>query len=229
LEIMDKNIRIVIIDDVKEVTSYFRNILSHENDMEVVGEAYSKIEALEIIDQTKPDIVLTDIQMETKETGIEIIKYATENQEGIKTIVLTIHEEDELLFKAYAEGAMDYIIKTSSIVDIISSIRNVYHNKLSLRPEISEKILKEFSRLKKEKNELISTLNLVAKLTNAEYEIIHAVCNGMSYRQIATARFVEEVTVRTQINRIIKKLGVKSMKEAVRAMKKLNIFDTYIS
>ena len=224
---MNNKIRVIVIDDVEEVTKYFRNIISHENDMEVVGEAHSEKEAVEVIDRVKPDIVLTDIQMETRNTGIKIIKYVSENHKEIKSIVLTIHEEDELLFQAYAEGAMDYIIKTSSIVDIINSIRNVYLNKLSLRPEISEKIHKEFSRLKKQKNEMVSLLNRIAKLTNAEYEILQAVYNGMSYKQIAKSRFVEDVTVRTQVNRIIKKLGVKSMKEAIKVMKKVNIFDTY--
>lgn len=224
---MNNKIRVIVIDDVEEVTKYFRNIISHENDMEVVGEAHSEKEAVEVIDRVKPDIVLTDIQMETRNTGIKIIKYVSENHKEIKSIVLTIHEEDELLFQAYAEGAMDYIIKTSSIVDIINSIRDVYFNKLSLRPEISEKIHKEFSRLKKQKNEMVSLLNRIAKLTNAEYEILQAVYNGMSYKQIAKSRFVEDVTVRTQVNRIIKKLGVKSMKEAIKVMKKVNIFDTY--
>lgn len=227
MEIMDKKIRVVVIDDVEEVTRYFRNIISHENDMEVVGEAHSEKKAIAVIDRVKPDIVLTDIQMETRNTGISIIKYVSVNHKEIKSIVLTIHEEDGLLFQAYAEGAMDFIIKTSSIVDIIYSIRNVYLNKLSLKPEISEKIHKEFSKLKKQKNEVVSLLHLVAKLTNAEYEIMQAVYNGISYRQIAKTRFVEEVTVRTQVNRIIKKLGVKSMKEAVKQMKYLDIFDTY--
>lgn len=223
----EDSIRIIIVDDSKEVTDYFKRILSNEQDMVVLGEANTKTEALELIDQAKPDIVLTDIQMETEETGIEIARYVKENYAEIKVIVLTIHEEDDLLFKAYAEGTMDYIVKTSSIVDIIMSIRNVHWNKMSLRPEVAKKIIDEFSRLIKQKDHLIHSLNIMAKLTNAEFEILQAVYTGKSYRTIAKERFVEEVTIRTQVNKILKKFNKKKMKDVINLVKEWDVFEIY--
>ena len=224
---MSKKIRIVIVDDIEEVTEYFRGIFAKESDLEVVGTARNVDNALQLIDQLRPDLVLTDIQMEKKDSGIEIVKHVNDHHEGMRTIVLTIHEEDELLFQAYAEGAVDYIVKTSSIVDIINSIRSVHANQLSLRPQVAQKILREFARLKKEKNALISSLNVMTKLTNGQYEILQAVYNGKSYRQIAAERYVKEVTIRTQVNKMLKKFNLKRMKDLVAVMKGLDIFETF--
>lgn len=224
---VDEKIKIVIVDDSREVTDYFNGILSNEKDMVVLGEANTKEEALALIAEKQPDIVLTDIQMETEETGIEIARYVKETFPDIKIIVLTIHEEDDLLFKAYAEGAMDYIVKTSSIVDIIMSIRNVHWNKMSLRPEVAKKIINEFSRLIKQKDHLIHSLNVMSKLTNAEFEILQAVYKGKSYRTIARERFVEEVTIRTQVNKILKKFHMKRMKDVINLVNQWDVFEIY--
>lgn len=220
-------IRIVVVDDMEDIRNYFKMISSNEGDMEVVGTASSGEEACKVVLELKPDIVLMDIQMETDMAGINAIQYIKERLEQIKIIVLTIHEEDELIFKAYGAGAMDYIVKTSSIVDIIHSIRNVYHNKFSLRPELTEKILSEFSRLHNEKSSMIYTLNIISLLTNAEYDILKAIYQGQTYKQIAKQRFVEEVTIRTQVNKILKKFDKRSMKEVIRILKELNIIEIY--
>lgn len=222
-----KKIRVVIADDAEEIRNYFRMILSNESDMEVVRVASNGIEAYETVIESKPDVVLMDIQMETNTAGIDAIRKIKEKLPYVKVIVITIHEEDELLFQAYTAGAMDYIIKTSSIVDIIESIKKVYNNKLSLRPEIAEKILNEFTRLRSQQSRLVDTLNVISKLTNSEFEILKALYNGSSYKQIAEQRFVEEVTVRTQVNKILKKFDARRMKELMRKLNEMNFFNIY--
>jgi len=220
-------IRIVIVDDIADIRNYFKLIFQREPDIEVVGEAASGEEAYEVVAKTKPDIVLMDVQMETEFAGIEAIQKIKNEFENIKIIVLTIHEEDEVLFKAYGAGAVDFITKTSSIVDIINSIKNVAQNSLTLRPEVAEKILKEFSRMQTEQSSMIHTLNIISKLTSTEFEVIKSAYKGKTYKQIAQERCVEEVTIRTQVNRILKKFDKKSMKEIIKLLKHLRIFDIY--
>lgn len=220
-------IRVVIADDFSDILNYFKMILSREADMEVVGTAGSGEEAIQVSLSCKPDIVLMDVQMETELAGIEAVKRIKESLPKTKIIMLTIHEEDDILFKAYGVGAMDYIIKTSSIVEIITSVRNVFQNTLSLRPEIAGKILEEFSRMQNEQTSLIYTLNIVSKLTNSEFEVLRAINNGATYRQIAEDRVVEEVTIRTQAANVMKKFGKNNMKEIVRQLEQLKIFDIY--
>ncbi|GAA0179552.1 response regulator transcription factor [Clostridium sediminicola] len=220
-------IKIVIVDDMKNIVDYFKMILNNEPDMEVIGTANSGIEGVKVVKEQKPDVVLMDIQMESRMAGIEAIKLIKEELANVKIIVLTIHQEDELLFAAYSSGAMDYIVKTSSVVKILQSIRNVYNNQLSLRPDIAEKILGEFTRLRNAQSSLIETLNIVSKLTNSEFEILKAVYNGCKYKQIAKQRYVEEITIRGQVNKILKKFQEKKMKDVVKKLKQLNFFDIY--
>lgn len=220
-------IRVVIADDMAKIRDYFSMILSSESDMEVIGTASSGAEAYRISMENKPDIVLMDVQMEAEMAGIDATQRLKQDLDGVKVIILTIHEEDEIIFKAYAAGAMDYIVKTSSIVDVITSIRNVYNNRLSLRPEYAEKIVGEFTRIKNEQKSMVYTLNIVSRLTNTEFEILKDVYAGKTYRQIAKQRSVEDVTIRSQVNRILKKFEKESMKEVLNLLKELRIFDIY--
>ena len=222
-----KKIKVLIADDTQHIREYFNMILSQEQSMEVVGLAASGQEAYDRALELAPDVILMDIQMEHELAGIDAIYKIKEKLKDAKIIVITIHQDDETLFKAYAAGAMDYIVKTSSIVEIISSIVNVYNNKLFLRPEISQKILDEFSRMKNERESLISTLNVVSKLTNTEYDVLKAIYSGKKYSQIAKERFVEEVTIRTQVNKILKKFRMESMKSVIKELRELKIFDIY--
>jgi len=220
-------IKIIVVDDLKEIQNYFKMILNREADMEVIATASSGKESCKIILEKKPDIVLMDVQMETETAGIDAIEYIKQKESETKFIILTIHEEDEILFKAYAAGAVDYIVKDSSIVDILNSIRNTYNNNLAMRPEIASKIIAEFSRLKKEQNSLIYTLNIISKLTNTEFDILRDIYFGSSYKKIAQERCVEEVTIRTHINKILKKFNQKRIKDVVKILNDLNIFDIY--
>jgi DNA-binding NarL/FixJ family response regulator len=122
---------------------------------------------------------------------------------------------------------MDYIIKTESVVEVINSIKSVYNNKLNLRPEVGEKILGEISRLKSKEASMIETLNIMSKLTNAEYEVLKSLYQGKTYRQIARERYVEQATLRCQVSRIIKKFGKGRISDIIKILKQLKIFDIY--
>ncbi|WP_246358653.1 response regulator transcription factor [Paenibacillus phytorum] len=220
-------IRVVVTDDIEDIRDYFRMIIDREQDMEVVGVASNGEEAMRIAREARPHIMLMDIEMESEFAGIHAIEEIKRTMPEIKVIVLTIHAEDDVMFKAYGAGAMDFIVKTSSIADIINSIRNAHNNSLYMRPEIAEKILGEFTKLHNEKNSLIYTLNIVSKLTNSEFEIVRAIYNGLTYKNIAKERSVEEVTIRTQVNKILKKFNQGNMKEVVASLRELKIFEIY--
>ncbi len=224
---MMKKISVVIVDNASDIINYFSGILSKEMDMEVIGSATSGESSVPLILEKNPDVVLMDIQMETMTAGIEAIAKIRETNENIKFIVLTIHQEDDLLFKAYTAGAMDYLLKTSSISQIVTSIRNTHENNLLLRPEIAQKILSEFVRLQNMQSSLIDTLNIVNKLTNSEFEILRLVCEGYTYKKIAQLRYVTEGTVKLQANKLLKKFDKKSIKEIASLVKQTRILDMY--
>jgi DNA-binding NarL/FixJ family response regulator len=219
--------KILIVDDLINIREYFEMIISNEKDMTVLGTAGSGAEAVRMAEQLSPDIVLMDIQMETNTAGIEAIKKIKRMNEKIKIIVLTIHEEDELLFKAYSAGAKAYIIKTDSVADIITSIRGAFNDTLSLKPQDANKILKEFSRLSNMQDDMMSVIKIVSNLTVSEYEIVKAVYEGKKYRQIAQERFVEEVTIRGHVNKILKKFKKRRMKDVVRLLREFQFFESW--
>ena len=223
---MDK-IRLMIVDDMTDIREYFNMILSKEPDITLIGQASSGIEAVQKARELKPDVILMDIQMETRTAGIDATIAIRASNPDIKIIILTIHEEDEYLFQAYCAGVMDYIVKTDSISQIINSIRTVYSNQLMLRPGIADKIIYEFSRLKSQQRSMLYILNIISKLTNSEFEILKCFYEGNTYKTISETRFVSPATVKSQVNSILKKFEMKSMKEVVRLLEQLD-FDRII-
>ncbi len=220
-------IKILIVDDMTDIREYFNMILSKEPDITVAGLASSGIEAVQKARELTPDVILMDIQMETRTAGIDATNAIRSMNPNIKIIILTIHEEDEYLFKAYCAGVMDYIVKTDSISQIINSIRTVYSNKLMLRPGIADKIIDEFSRLKSQQQSMLYILNIISKLTNSEFEILKCFYEGSTYKTISETRFVSPATVKSQVNSILKKFEMKSMKDVVKLLKQLD-FDGII-
>lgn len=220
-------IKVAIIDDVEKIVDFFSTVIKNEPDMEVVGTANSGKEGVKVVLETNPDVVLIDINMETKLAGFEAIKKIKLVKDDIKFIILTIHEEDELLFQAYSMGVMNYIVKTSSVIDIIYSIRQAYKNELSLRPEVAEKILNEFSKMKKQQRELVQAMKLMSKLTTSELEVLKSIYKGNTYEEVAEERFVEVVTIKGQVNKILRKFNKKRMKDIVSMLEELKLFDIY--
>ncbi|HHX55609.1 MAG TPA: response regulator transcription factor [Clostridiales bacterium] len=223
---MDK-IKLLIVDDIADIRDYFHMILSNEPDIKVVGTASSGIEAIQKAKDLKPDVILMDVQMETRTAGIDATETILANNPDIKIIILTIHQEDEYLFQAYCAGVMDYIVKTDSISQIINSIRTVYSNKLTLRPGVADKIVDEFARLKSQQKSMIYVLNIVSSLTNSEFEVLKCFYEGDSYKQISEQRFVTIATIKSQVNSILKKFEMKTIKDVVKLLK-MSHFDELI-
>jgi DNA-binding NarL/FixJ family response regulator len=220
-------IRINIADDSAEICNYFRAIIQNENDMEVVAAAASGREAVEQALNFKPDIILMDIQMQNRTDGIEAIEEIHKKEPSIKIIVLTIHSRDDLLFRAYAAGAIDYIIKTQDKQDILISIRAAASNTLLLRPEIAGKIMGEARRIQESRDKMKEILRVMMMITNTEFEIIKLVYNGYTYRDMADQRLVEETTIRSEVSIILKKFKRSRMKDLIKELKEINFFETF--
>ena len=222
-----KPIRVMMADDIPEIRSYFANFIDHESDMELVGTAASGAEAVKLAGELQPDIILMDIQMETRIAGITASKQILESWPSIKIIILTILEDDDLLFQAYCAGVIDYIIKTDSVSQILTSIRNAYHNQMILRPRYAEKIIQELKRVREEQSGLLTGLNILTMLSNSEFEVLKCLYQGMNARQISESRYVSPGTVKTQIHSILKKFDMKSVSDVVRHLKEIH-FDHII-
>ena len=222
-----KPIRVMMADDSPEIRSYFSSFISHESDMELAGTASSGAEAVQMARDLRPDIILMDIQMETRVAGISASKQILTEFPGTKIIILTILEDDDLLFQAYCAGVTDYIIKTDSVSQILTSIRNAYMNQMILRPKYAEKIIQELKRVREEQSGLLTGLNILSRLSNSEFEVLKCLYQGMNARQISESRYVSLGTVKSQIHSILKKFDMNSVSEVVRRLKEIR-FDHII-
>lgn len=224
---MDK-IKVMIVDDMADIREYFASILAKEPDMELIGQAGSGAEAVKLAKELNPHVILMDILMETPTSGLEATEKILSDNPDIKIIILTIQEDDNLLFQAYCAGVMDYILKTDSVSYISDSIRNVYQNQLLLRPNVAQKIVGEFTRLKEQHKSIIYVFNIMSSLTNSEFEILCLFFNGSNSRDIAKTRFVSSTTIKSQVSSILHKFKMKNMKEVVQLLKQMK-FDDFMN
>ena len=218
-------IKIVIADDMPDIREYLCDILQAQPDIQVVGMAGSGAEAVKLARELMPDIVLMDIQMEDKFSGIRAIEQIHSAYPQIKSLVLTIHENDEYLFKSYLAGASDYIVKSMPPEKILRSVNDVMNNELLLRPEDARKIISEYQRTSQAQNHIRETLRIMMLISPTEYEVLRLVYQGYSYKMIARMRSVEETTIRSQVNHILRKFKKKRMKEVIELLKELQIFE----
>ena len=219
-------IRIVVIDDMEEIRLHLQEQLSLQDaGLTVVGTAEDGEQGVELVSRLLPDVVLVDIQMKTRTEGLWAISQIHTRFPAIKCIALTIHEDEEFIFRAYLNGASDYIIKTSQTEQIVKSIQAVVNNRLLVRPEVAARLIEEYRRTEHQEARINQTMQIMLMINATEYEILKMAYAGLSYRQMAEQRFVEETTIRSQINHILKKFGKKRMKDVIAELRELRVFE----
>ncbi len=222
-----EKIKVAICDDLAELCEYYREVIEAQEDMEFAGSATNSSDCQKLVEETHPDILLLDIQIETNDSGINLIPIIKQISAETKIITITIHEDDEYIFNALAEGAEDYLLKTYPDEQILEAIRNIHNDNHTLRPEIVKKVLKVCNIFKHQQNSLLYIVNTFTRLSPTELEILHDAYDGLSYKNIAKKRFVEEITVRAHISRILKKFEYPNMKALLADLRELRVFDLF--
>jgi DNA-binding NarL/FixJ family response regulator len=222
-----KKIRIALCDDIKYICDYFEECLAKEDDFEVVGSAYDSQTCLKLCAKIKPDILLLDIQMEEMDSGILLVPKIKKLSPSTKIIMNTIHEEDEFVIRIFEAGADNYIIKTQPIEELKKTIREIYNNHIVLDSNISKVIIREFRQAKAKQLSLLNAVIILSKLSNSELDILYDLCMGKTYSEIAAERYVEDVTVRSQSARIMKKIGVTKIDQLIKALEELNVAEAF--
>ncbi len=222
---MDRKIRVLIAEDMEPIRRKYVKIINASEDLEVVSDVGSGEEAVEQAKETKPDVILMDIEMETPDAGIRATQSILQDNPDVRIIILTVYEEDELIFTAFQLGVCDYILKNASQDEIIRSIHNAYENNCPLRPEIASRILGEFKRVRSYETSFLYAVNIVSSLTTTELEILGLLLEGKSRREVCRLRQVEMSTVKTQIHNILQKFDKTSMDEVIDLINKMNLND----
>lgn len=205
-------IRVLICDDHMMVRQGVRMVLQSEPDLELVGEAGSGEEAIQLAASLQPDVVIMDISLPDM-SGIEVTKRIKKLVSDAHVIGLTMHEEEPYVLELLKAGADGYIVKRSAAADLVSAIRAVMQGHAILDPAITRAVVSGYvSRPSPPSGELAEP----SPLTPRELEILILVAEGNTNAEIARKLYISEKTVQTHRSNILDKLNIHDRTELVR-------------
>ena len=202
---MANKIKVLIVDDQEIITRGLKMILNMDNGIEVIGTAGDGLSAFNLCSSGYPDIILMDIKMPVM-NGVDATAKIKKRFPEIKIIILTTFNDDQYIFNALKEGAYGYLLKESTPEEIISAVKTVYAGGALIQPSVATRVVEQFSKMAYASTKKDLKLNL---LTVREQEITGLVGQGMNNREIATALFLSEGTVRNNISVILSKLELR--------------------
>lgn len=203
-----KTIRVTIFEDNTQLREALFSLIDSIEGF-ICGGAFSNCKrVLENIEETKPDVVLMDIEMPGI-NGIEAVKMIKEKYPQTKILMETIFEEDDKVFQSVCNGAEGYILKNTAPEEILNAIREIHEGGAPMTPAIALKVMHMF------RVNLSSTSGNAFNLSAREKEILKCLVEGMSYKMVADKCFISIETVRGHIKNIYEKLQVHSKSEAV--------------
>ncbi len=202
-------IRIILADDHVILRQGTRQLLEHESDMDVVGEASDGAEAVELVSELKPDVVIIDVAMPGM-NGIEATKKIKEILPGTKILVLTGYDYDEYIFSLLEIGAAGYLLKDVSGDELVGAIRAVYMGEPVLHPTVMRKLMDRCKTMSPRQTE-----TPVGVLSKREMEVLKLAVSGKSNKDIAETLNISLRTVQAHMRSIFNKIGVGSRSEAI--------------
>lgn len=205
-------IRILLAEDHVVVRQGTRQLLEHEPDFEIVGEAGDGEEAVRLVVQLKPDVVIMDVAM-PKLSGIEATKQIKAQLPSVIVLVLTGYDYDEYVFSMLEAGAAGYLLKNVSGDELIHAIRAVYSGEPMIHPTILKKLISRFKIPPTPAGPALS--DSPQSLSERETEVLKVAAKGMSNKDIANTLFISERTVQAHMRSIFNKLGVGGRSEAI--------------
>ncbi|SMO36925.1 response regulator [Melghirimyces algeriensis] len=202
-------INVLLVDDHAILRDGLSSIISLEEDMEVVGQADSGAESIELIEKLNPDVVLMDINMPGM-SGVEAIRRIRAKNLKVAVLVLTMFDRDEYLYESIRAGATGYLLKDAPSSDVIDAIRSAYRGESTLHPVMARKLLDNISGGKKTESGTNED-----SLTPRELDVLNLMVKGLSNKEIAEQLFISDKTVKIHVSNILKKLRVKSRSQAI--------------
>lgn len=212
----DRQLRVVIVDDQALIRHGIRTLLTIAG-IDVVGEADDGARALEVIDGTRPDVVLLDLRM-PRYDGLWTLGQLAQGGVEVPVLVLTTFDDDTLVLDALRAGARGYLLKDVTLEQLAQAVRSLAAGGTLIAPSITDRLLRA---IKSSPSPGGNHALLVQPLTERETEVLRLVAEGYSNRQIAEVLFLAEGTVKNHVSTLLVKLGARDRTNAVlRALHK---------
>lgn len=207
---MPQKIRVVVADDEESYRRALQKTLTLMTECELIAVCKDGQEALDACLADPPDVLLTDINM-PRMTGVELTRRLLKQEKGVAVVILTVNEEDDIIYQAFRAGALGYLLKTSTPQDVVEAIRLASKGEAKITPKIATRVLEDFRRVKEDEEVDDGELYV---LSDRESEILDLVAQGMRNKEIANRLSIAEKTVKNHVSNILKALQVNSRTEA---------------
>ncbi|MFH8619394.1 response regulator [Streptomyces sp. NPDC017979] len=205
-------IRVLLADDQLLVRAGFRALLDAQRDIEVAGEASDGQEAVRLVGEVKPDVVLMDVRMPVLD-GLAATRRITEDArfEEVKVVILTTFELDEYVFEAIRAGASGFLVKDTEPDELLRAVRAVVDGDALLSPGVTRRLIAEFAA----RSRTPADAGRLAELTDREREVMALVGMGLSNEEIARRLVVSPLTAKTHVSRTMVKLAARDRAQLV--------------
>ena len=203
-------VRVVLADDQPLVRAGLRMLIEQTPDIDVAGEAGTGAEAVQLVRDANPDVVVMDIRMPGMD-GIEATQMITSGDTSTRVLVLTTFDDDDSVYGALRAGASGFLVKDMALEDILTAIRVVAAGDAIIAPGVTRRLIAQFAspaRPGREPRELTG-------ITDREREVLRLVGQGMSNAEIATALYITAGTAKTHVARLLAKLGARDRVQLV--------------
>ncbi|HEY2384650.1 MAG TPA: response regulator transcription factor [Terriglobia bacterium] len=206
---MNSKIRIVICDDHTLFVEGVKAMLRNESSLEIVGEARDGRQAVEMVQQHKPDVILMDVSMPDM-NGFDATRRVHEFNAGVKVLMLTMHDEEELVARCLEAGAAGYIMKDAPASQLLYAIETVQKGERYLSPNVLKKVVDGYV---KNTNRPQTSYD---RLTMREREVLKLLAEGLTVKEIAVRLDLSVKTVEVHKHNLMKKIDVHDRSELIK-------------
>ena len=199
----EQAIRVLLVDDDPYVRKAVAAVVSGEPDLELVGEADDGVRALQLVDELDPDVLLLDLEMPTM-GGLQVVQRLQRRPGAPRVLVLTNHMADRYIAETLRGGAAGFLVKNTGPDDLVSAVRAAHCGEAVLSADVTRRMIDSFVS----QGATESGTDRLAGLTEREREVALAVAAGQSNQEISDQLFMSLSTVKTNVSRILAKLGL---------------------